>query len=68
LTTLSIGSLLVERDMFDAPEDVASAAAAAKHQAKMTSSGLYVQGVEMTRALLCAAAPVAAARRAHLKL
>jgi len=43
LTTLSIGALYVTPDTFSAPEDVASAAAAAKHHAKKLTGGLYVQ-------------------------
>ncbi len=50
LTTLSIGALNVQPGMFDAPEDVASAAAAAKHKAKKMSTGLYVQNAEIGRA------------------
>ena len=42
LTTLSIGALYVEPGAFQIPEDVASAAAAAKHRAKRASGGLYV--------------------------
>ncbi len=52
LTTLSIGALHVQPGMFDAPEDVASAAAAAKHQAKKLATGLYIQCAEKTRTLL----------------
>jgi GGDEF domain-containing protein len=43
LTTLSIGALQVTPGVFHAPEDVASAAAVAKHQAKKLASGLYIQ-------------------------
>jgi diguanylate cyclase (GGDEF)-like protein len=43
LTTLSIGALQVSPGTFHAPEDVASAAATAKHRAKKLSAGLYIQ-------------------------
>jgi EAL domain-containing protein (putative c-di-GMP-specific phosphodiesterase class I)/GGDEF domain-containing protein len=46
LTTLSIGALYVEPGTFQIPEDVASAAAAAKHRAKRASAGLYVHSGE----------------------
>jgi diguanylate cyclase (GGDEF)-like protein len=42
LTTLSIGALTVAPGEFDSPEDVATAAAAAKHQAKRSDAGLFV--------------------------
>ena len=42
LTTLSIGALQVAPAEFDRPEDVATAAAAAKHQAKRSNAGLFV--------------------------
>ena len=42
LTTLSIGALQVAPAHFCSPEDVASAAAAAKHQAKRSNAGLFV--------------------------
>jgi len=42
LTTLSIGALRVAPAQFDSPEDVATAAAAAKHQAKRSNAGLFV--------------------------
>ncbi|HEY2465375.1 MAG TPA: phosphodiesterase [Steroidobacteraceae bacterium] len=42
LTTLSIGALRVTPGEFDSPEDVATAAAAAKHQAKRSNAGLFV--------------------------
>ena len=42
LTTLSIGALRVAPAEFDSPEDVASAAAAAKHQAKRSNAGLFI--------------------------
>lgn len=42
LTTLSIGALQVAPADFTSPEDVASAAAAAKHQAKRSNAGLFV--------------------------
>jgi diguanylate cyclase (GGDEF)-like protein len=43
LTTLSIGALLISPGTFDAPEDVASAAATAKRQAKKLVNGFYIQ-------------------------
>jgi diguanylate cyclase (GGDEF)-like protein len=43
LTTLSIGALQVDPGTFHAPEDVASAAATAKHRAKKLATGLYIQ-------------------------
>ena len=43
LTTLSIGALRVRPGAFHAPEDVASAAAQAKHRAKKLPSGLYIE-------------------------
>jgi diguanylate cyclase (GGDEF)-like protein len=43
LTTLSIGALRVDPGTFHAPEDVASAAATAKHRAKKLAAGLYIQ-------------------------
>jgi len=43
-TTLSIGAVPVRPGVFSRPEEVASAAAAAKHQAKLSSIGLAVQG------------------------
>jgi diguanylate cyclase (GGDEF)-like protein len=42
LTTLSIGALRVAPAQFESPEDVATAAAAAKHQAKRSNAGLFV--------------------------
>jgi EAL domain-containing protein (putative c-di-GMP-specific phosphodiesterase class I)/GGDEF domain-containing protein len=42
LTTLSIGALRVAPTQFDSPEDVATAAAAAKHQTKRSNAGLFV--------------------------
>lgn len=42
-TSLSIGALRVQGGAFSRPEEVASAAAAAKHQAKVSAVGLYVQ-------------------------
>ena len=42
LTTLSIGALQVAPADFASPEDVAAAAAAAKHQAKRSNAGLFV--------------------------
>jgi len=41
-TTLSLGALVVEAGHFDKPDAVASAAAAAKHKAKMGHEGLVV--------------------------
>ena len=43
LTTLSIGALHVRPGAFHAPEDVASAAATAKHRAKKLTTGFYLQ-------------------------
>ncbi len=45
LTTLSIGAVHVRPGAFEAPEEVASAAAAAKHHAKRHSEGFHVRGV-----------------------
>jgi GGDEF domain-containing protein len=42
LTTLSIGAVRIAREEFDLPEDVASAAASAKHHAKRSNAGLFV--------------------------
>jgi diguanylate cyclase (GGDEF)-like protein len=42
LTTLSIGALRVAPAEFASPEEVATAAAAAKHQAKRSNAGLFV--------------------------
>jgi diguanylate cyclase (GGDEF)-like protein len=42
LTTLSIGALRVAPAQFGSPEDVATAAATAKHQAKRSNAGLFV--------------------------
>jgi diguanylate cyclase (GGDEF)-like protein len=44
LTTVSIGALYVRPGMFHIAEDVASAAAAAKHHAKRQNAGLYIHG------------------------
>jgi diguanylate cyclase (GGDEF)-like protein len=44
LTTVSIGALYVSPGMFHIAEDVASAAAAAKHHAKRQNAGLYIHG------------------------
>jgi diguanylate cyclase (GGDEF)-like protein len=61
LTTLSIGALYVKPGAFHIPEDVASAAAEAKHRAKRASAGLYVHtadsGVPITAEGYPAAAP-----------
>jgi diguanylate cyclase (GGDEF)-like protein len=46
LTTVSIGALYVSPGMFHIAEDVASAAAAAKHHAKRQNAGLYIHGAE----------------------
>lgn len=46
LTTLSIGALYVKPGTFHVPEDVASAAAEAKHRAKRASAGLYVHAAD----------------------
>ncbi len=42
LTSLSIGAVDVSSGLFESPEEVASAAAAAKHQAKKRAEGLRV--------------------------
>jgi diguanylate cyclase (GGDEF)-like protein len=42
MTTLSVGALCVRPGDFQRPEQVASAAAAAKHQAKLRSIGVHV--------------------------
>lgn len=47
LTTLSVGALRVHPGDFHQPEQVASAAAAAKHKAKLLSAGVYVDAVEV---------------------
>ncbi|MDE3009534.1 MAG: phosphodiesterase [Pseudomonadota bacterium] len=44
LTTLSIGAVPVRPDQFQNAEDVASAAASAKHKAKVSKLGLAVEG------------------------
>lgn len=44
LTTLSIGAVEVMAGAYDTPEEVASAAAAAKHQAKRHAKGLWATG------------------------
>jgi GGDEF domain-containing protein len=46
LTTVSIGALYVSPGMFHIAEDVASAAAAAKHHAKRQNAGLYIHATE----------------------
>jgi diguanylate cyclase (GGDEF)-like protein len=46
LTTVSIGALYVRPGMFHIAEDVASAAAAAKHHAKRQNAGLYIHGTD----------------------
>jgi diguanylate cyclase (GGDEF)-like protein len=46
LTTVSIGALYVSPGMFHIAEDVASAAAAAKHHAKRQNAGLYIHGAD----------------------
>ena len=43
-TTLSIGVVRVRAGQFTKPEDVASAAASAKHHAKVSALGLFVDG------------------------
>jgi diguanylate cyclase (GGDEF)-like protein len=43
-TTLSIGAVPVRPGVYARPEQVASAAAAAKHKAKMSSVGLAIEG------------------------
>jgi hypothetical protein len=40
---LSIGALHVRPGAFHAPEDVASAAATAKHRAKKLATGLHIE-------------------------
>lgn len=45
-TTLSIGILRVGAGQFSRPEDVATAAAAAKHAAKSSAAGLFVCSVQ----------------------
>lgn len=47
LTTLSAGVLRVQSGDFHQPEQVASAAAAAKHKAKQLSAGVYVDAREV---------------------
>lgn len=42
LTTLSIGAVLVDTRQYSRAEDVASAAALAKRQAKRSASGLHL--------------------------
>lgn len=42
-TSLSIGAVRVRAGRFGRPEEVASAAAAAKHKAKMTAAGLVIE-------------------------
>lgn len=44
MTTLSIGAVRIAPGEFDLPEDVASAAAGAKHHAKKSKAGLFVHG------------------------
>lgn len=46
LTTVSIGALYVNPGMYHVAEDVASAAAAAKHHAKRQNAGLYIHGAD----------------------
>lgn len=43
-TTLSVGAVPVRPGQFSRPEQVASAAAAAKHKAKLSSLGLAIEG------------------------
>jgi hypothetical protein len=43
-TTLSIGAVPVRPGVYGRPEQVASAAAAAKHKAKLSSIGLAIEG------------------------
>jgi hypothetical protein len=43
---VSIGALYVSPGMFHIAEDVASAAAAAKHHAKRQNAGLYIHGAD----------------------
>ena len=44
-TTLSIGAVPVRPGAFNRPEQVASAAAAAKHKAKISSQGIAIESV-----------------------
>ncbi len=46
LTTVSIGAVYVTPGMFHVAEDVASAAAAAKHHAKRRNAGLYIHAAQ----------------------
>ena len=59
-TTLSIGAVPVGPGQFDRPEHVASAAASAKHKAKISRQGLAVEGRAMEPA---GAGPEGARRR-----
>jgi diguanylate cyclase (GGDEF)-like protein len=43
-TTLSIGAVPIRPGAYSRPEDVASAAAAAKHKAKLAAQGLAIEG------------------------
>lgn len=43
LTTLAIGAVTIQRDTFATSEEVASAAARAKHDAKVAGEGLFIQ-------------------------
>ncbi len=45
-TSLSIGAVPIQPRMYAHPEDVATAAAAAKHQAKHATSGLAIQAAQ----------------------
>lgn len=48
MTTVSVGALRVHSGDFHQPEQVASAAAAAKHKAKQLSAGVYVDAREVS--------------------
>jgi len=50
-TTLSIGAVMVRVGLYDRAEDVASAAAVAKHHAKTSGSGLFVLGTVLPQGL-----------------
>ncbi|HEY1412354.1 MAG TPA: phosphodiesterase, partial [Rhodopila sp.] len=60
LTTLSIGALYVQPGTLHIPEDVASAAAEAKHRAKRASAGLYIHAAESGRPVAANGHPGAA--------
>ena len=68
LTTLSIGALYVKPGAFHIPEDVASAAAEAKHRAKRASAGLYVHAAESGGPITADGYPAPAPERAMIAL